>query len=149
MWDGEGGIAFGPGGKTLALSWSNQVALFDLSDPARPRRLTVLTGHTQEVNAVAFSPDGRTLATGGDDNRILLWDTTNPAHVPPSTLLAEDSAEVGALTFVHGGQSVLTADWDTQVSQWRVTNNAPTLAATLSDREDPSRHRRRPRGQRG
>ena len=138
VWDGEGGIAFGPGGKTLALSWSNQVALFDLSDPARPRRLTVLTGHTQEVNAVAFSPDGRTLATGGDDNRILLWDTTNPAHVPPSTLLAEDSAEVGALTFVHGGQSVLTADWDTQVSQWRVTNNAPTLAATLSDREDPA-----------
>ena len=137
-WDGMGGIAFGPGGKTLALSRSNQVALFDLSDPARPRQLTVLTGHTQEVNAVAFSPDGRTLATGGDDNRILLWDTTNPAHVPPSTLLAEDSAEVGALTFVHGGQSLLAADWDTQVSQWRVTNNAPTLAATLSDQEDPS-----------
>ena len=138
VWDGKGGIAFGPGGKTLALSWSNQVALFDLSDPARPRQLTVLTGHTQEVNAVAFSPDGRTLATGGDDDRILLWDTTNPAHVPPSTLLAGDSAEVGALTFVHGGQSLLASDWDTQVSQWRVTNNAPTLAATLSDQQDPS-----------
>ena len=67
-----------------------------------------------------------------------------------STLLAEDSAEVGALTFVHGGQSVLTADWDTQVSQWRVTDNAPTLAATLSDPEDPADGlRRRPRGQPG
>ena len=135
VWGGGGGIAFGPGGKTLALSWSNQVSLFDISDPARPRQLTVLIGHTEDVNAVAFSPDGRTLATGGDDNKILLWNTTNPAQVPQSTLLAEDSAEIGALTFVHSGQSLLTADWDTQISQWRVADNAPTLAATLSDQE--------------
>jgi WD40 repeat protein len=138
VWDGQGGIAFGPGGKTLALTWSNEASLWDITDPARPRQLEVLIGHTQEINAVAFSPDGRTLATAGDDNKILLWNTANPAHVPHSTLLAEDPAEIAALTFVHDGQSLLTGDWDTQISQWRVADNAPTLATTLTDPETPS-----------
>jgi len=139
VWDGEGGIAFGTGGKTLALTWSNKVSLWNIADPAHPRQLAVLLGDTSEIDAIAFSPDGRSLVTGGlQQNRIVLWNTTDPAHVPHSTLLAQDEASVSALTFVHGGQSVLAADQDTQVSQWRVADNAPALAATLRDAADTS-----------
>lgn len=136
-WNGQGGIAFGPGAKTLALTWSNEVSLWGIADPEKPRRLAVLIGHTQDVKTVAFSPDGHTLVTGGDDNKVLLWNTADPAHVPPATQLAEDSAQVAALAFVSNGQSLLTSDWDTQVSQWGVADNGPTLAATLSDPADP------------
>lgn len=139
VWDGEGGIAFGPGGKTLALTWSNQVSLWDITDRTHPRQLAVLVGDSQEISAVAFSPDGRSLVAGGlQEDRVLLWDTANPAHVPKPTLLAEDASSIDALAFVHGGQSVLASDWDGQVSEWGVTDSAPALVATLTDPADTS-----------
>ena len=40
-----------------------------------------LTGHTDWVYSVAFSPDGKTLASGSDDKTIILWDVaTRPAR---------------------------------------------------------------------
>ena len=38
-----------------------------------------LTGRTNGVDSVAFSPDGHTLATGSLDGTVRLWDVTDPA----------------------------------------------------------------------
>ena len=35
------------------------------------------TGHTREVNSIAYSPDGRTLASGSDDNTVRIWDVSS------------------------------------------------------------------------
>ena len=45
------------------------------TDPSRPRPLgKPLTGHTDAVTAVAFAPDGQTLATASTDSTALLWE---------------------------------------------------------------------------
>ncbi|WP_241841448.1 protein kinase, partial [Pseudofrankia sp. BMG5.36] len=48
--------------------------------PSRPTPLgKPLTGPTDKVTSVAFSPDGHTLAAGSNDTTVRLWNVTNPA----------------------------------------------------------------------
>jgi WD40 repeat protein len=60
--------------------------------------LAALKGHTQGTYALAFSPDGRILATGSWDKTIRLWDVSDPAR--PQALAAPLEGHTGAVASV-------------------------------------------------
>jgi WD40 repeat protein len=58
------------------------VLLWDVADPAAPRRLGApLTGHTSGVESVAFALSGPTLATASADRTAILWDFGDLLHI--------------------------------------------------------------------
>ena len=58
-------------------------------------------GHTDTVNAVAFSPDGKTLASGGSDDAVILWNVADGKS--SQTLKGHDDSVVG-LAFSQNGK---------------------------------------------
>jgi cell division cycle protein 20 (cofactor of APC complex) len=83
-----------------------------------------LSAHTQEVCQLAWSRDGKTLASGGNDNKVCLWDVTTSSGASPRFELMEHQAAVKALAWSPHERNLLasgggTADraikfWNTQ-----------------------------------
>ena len=101
-----------PDGKHLAATGAAQLISYQSLTGATAARL--LRGHEDSLHVIAFSPDGRLLASGGNDHTVRLWPLTAPLpDVPETTTFAttpEPSPEALARL---GGTSAVWA-WSPQ-----------------------------------
>ena len=77
-------------------------------------RLTLL-GHEGEVYAVAFSPDGRTLVSGGQDGTIRVW---NPLDGQLLHLIRAHASCTNDLDFSPDGRTLASASCDGTIKLW-------------------------------
>ena len=126
--------AFSPDSRVLATG-GGAVTLWNVTDPARLTQIALLPapGGVNQVNAVTFSPDGRTLASGLSDGTVVLWDVADPAHATRIATLTGQAGNLTALAFSPDGQLLASASPNGTVFLWNIADPAgPTRIATLT-----------------
>jgi WD40 repeat protein len=116
-------LALSPDGKTLAVAGSG-VQLWQTATGQRIGTALPAVGHGR-YRAVAFSPDGATLATLGADGTARIWNVATQQEVGAPITVGGTGAPTGAVAFSPNGKMLVTVGASGQTRLWSMANHQP------------------------
>lgn len=113
-------VAISPDGSTVAVQspdfrgeiFGNTFSLVDL---ATGRRIPAAGSHSAQIDAMAFTPDGRSIVTTGDDGKVIVWNTATGA---PIETLTGHAGRVAGLAMSTDGSTLYTCALDGVIFAW-------------------------------
>ncbi len=110
----SGEITYSPDGTRLAVASSIGIWIYD----ARTwEALDLLPRHWGDALSMSYSPDGRTLASGSDDNTVILWDVNTGEE---RRTLTGHTDWVRSVSFSPDGRTLASGGWDGTIRLWDV-----------------------------
>ena len=123
-------VVFSPDGQMLASSNGDTIQLWDVMSCEVK---AILAGHSHRVNSVAFTPDGKTLASGSFDKTVRVWDVTSGEQL---ALLSGHSDSVQRVAFSPDGRTLVSGAKD-HICFWDVTQDSYGGFPLLTEKSEP------------
>lgn len=125
-------VAYSPDGKRLVTAGEDRCAIvWDLAankwtNLLRGREVPgsedqVVMAHTGSIHAAVFSPDGKLIATAGNDSVVKIWEASSRRQL---FILDGASGTVWALAFSPGGEIIAAGGDDGVVHLWNVKDGS-------------------------
>lgn len=107
--DGVSALAFSPDGSQLAAGYTSGTSI--VWQVARQRPIRTFRGHSQAVEDVAFTADGRALDTVSSDGQLLSWDVAGPGTFPPARQFRENPSQTFTAVPSPDGRTVAYVEY--------------------------------------
>ena len=127
-------IQFSPDGRRFAVASSIGIWMYDAHTGEELSLIAVLPGEGRDVTTAAFSPDGKTLASGEEGGIGRLWDVTTGKPIATfKEVPAPQYAKLRALAFSANGTKLIGAVENGEINIWKLGEdiNLPTLLKTI------------------